>query len=132
MIAQLEINTRSAAELVDITAEVQRTVREQGMQSGVCHVFVPHTTAGLTLNENWDPSVQADMLMELDKIVPWHDDYRHGEGNSAAHIKASLMGFSQTLLVEDGRLVLGTWQGVYLAEFDGPRRRRVLVKLMSD
>ncbi len=132
MTAQLEINTTSAAELVDITAKVQRTVREQGMQSGVCHVFVPHTTAGLTLNENWDPSVRADMLMELDKIVPWHDDYRHGEGNSAAHIKASLMGFSQTLLVEDGRLVLGTWQGVYLAEFDGPRRRRVLVKLLSD
>ena len=132
MIAQLEINTRSRAELADITAAVQQTVREQGMQSGVCHVFVPHTTAGLTLNENWDPSVRADMLMELDKIVPWHDNYRHGEGNSAAHIKASLMGFSQTILVEDGRLVLGSWQGVYLAEFDGPRRRRVLVKLVTD
>jgi len=132
MIAQLEIATRSAAELVDITAEVQQTVKEKGMQSGVCHVFVPHTTAGLTLNENWDPSVRADMLMELDKIVPWQDNYRHGEGNSAAHIKASLMGASQTILVEDGRLVLGTWQGIYLAEFDGPRRRRVLVKLVGD
>jgi secondary thiamine-phosphate synthase enzyme len=132
MIAQLEINTKSAAELVDITAEVQRIVKEKGMQSGVCHVFVPHTTAGLTLNENWDPSVRRDMLMELDKIVPWHDNYRHAEGNSAAHIKASLMGFSQTILVEDGRLVLGTWQGIYLAEFDGPRRRRVLVKLVSE
>jgi secondary thiamine-phosphate synthase enzyme len=132
MLAQLEINTRSAAELVDITAVVQRTVAEKGMQSGVCHVFVPHTTAGLTLNENWDPSVRGDILMELDKIVPWGDNYRHAEGNSAAHIKASLMGFSQTLLVEDGRLVLGTWQGIYLAEFDGPRRRRVLVKLVSD
>jgi secondary thiamine-phosphate synthase enzyme len=132
MIAQLEINTKSAAELVDITAEVQRIVKEKGMQSGVCHVFVPHTTAGLTLNENWDPAVRADILMELDKIVPWHDNYRHAEGNSAAHIKASLMGFSQTLLVEDGRLVLGTWQGIYLAEFDGPRRRRVLAKLVSE
>ena len=132
MISQLEINTRSAAELVDITAAVQRTVREKGMQSGVCHVFVPHTTAGLTLNENWDPDVRWDMLMELDKIVPWRDNYRHGEGNSAAHIKASLMGSSQTLLVEDGRLVLGSWQGIYLAEFDGPRRRRVLVKLVGD
>ena len=132
MIAQLEVNTTSAAELVDITAVVQRTVMEQGMQSGVCHVFVPHTTAGLTLNENWDPSVRGDMLMELDKIAPWDDNYRHAEGNSAAHIKASLMGFSQTLLVEGGRLVLGTWQGIYLAEFDGPRRRRVLVKLVSD
>jgi len=132
MITQLEINTRSTAELVDITAEVQRTVREQGMQSGVCHVFVPHTTAGLTLNENWDPDVRADILMELDKIVPWRDNYRHAEGNAAAHIKASLMGASQTILVEDGRLMLGTWQGIFLAEFDGPRRRRVLVKLVSD
>ena len=131
-IAQLEIATKSRAELVDITAAVQQAVREQGMQSGVCHVFVPHTTAGLTLNENWDPSVRADMLMALDKIVPWDDDYRHGEGNSAAHIKASLMGFSQTILVEDGRLALGSWQGIYLAEFDGPRRRRVLVKLVRD
>ncbi len=132
MIAQLEIATKSVAELVDITTEVQQTVKEKGMQSGVCHVFVPHTTAGLTLNENWDPSVRADMLMELGKIVPWNDNYRHGEGNSAAHIKASLMGASQTILVEDGRLVLGAWQGIYLAEFDGPRRRRVLVKLVGD
>jgi secondary thiamine-phosphate synthase enzyme len=131
MITQLGVNTRSAAELVDITAAVQQAVREQGGQSGVCHVFVPHTTAGLTLNENWDPSVRADMLMELDKIVPWNDNYRHSEGNSAAHIKASLMGSSQTILVDEGRLVLGTWQGIYLAEFDGPRRRRVLVKLVS-
>jgi secondary thiamine-phosphate synthase enzyme len=132
MITQLEINTRATAELVDITAAVQQTVQEKGMQSGVCHVFVPHTTAGLTLNENWDPSVRADMLMELDKIVPWNDGYRHSEGNSAAHIKASLMGFSQAILVEEGLLVLGSWQGIYLAEFDGPRRRRVLVKLVSD
>jgi secondary thiamine-phosphate synthase enzyme len=132
MIAQLEISTKSRAELVDITAEVQRMVREKGMQNGVCHVFVPHTTAGVTLNENWDPTVRADILMELDKIVPWHDNYHHAEGNAAAHIKASLVGCSQTLLVEDGRLVLGTWQGIFLAEFDGPRRRRVLVKLVGD
>jgi len=104
MIIQLEIATRSAVELVDITGVVQQTVKEKGVQSGVCHVFVPHTTAGLTLNENWDPGVRGDMLTELDKIVPWRDNYRHAEGNSAAHIKASLMGFSQTLLVEDGRL----------------------------
>ena len=132
MVTQLEISTKSAAELVDITAEVQQTVREKEMQSGVCHVFVPHTTAGLTLNENWDPSVRADILMELGKIVPLRDNYRHAEGNSAAHIKASLMGASQTILVEDSRLVLSTWQGIYLTEFDGPRRRRVLVKLMGD
>lgn len=130
MIAQLEISTKSRAELVDITAEVQRTVREHGVQSGICHVFVPHTTAGVIVNENWDPTVRADILMELDKIVPWNDNYRHAEGNTAAHIKASLVGSSQTIPVEDGRLVLGTWQGIFLAEFDGPRRRRVLVKLV--
>jgi len=132
MIAQLEINTKSRAELVDITAEVQRIVREKGVQSGICHVFVPHTTAGLTINENWDPTVGQDILMQLDKLVPWHGNYRHAEGNAAAHIKASLTGSSQTLLVQDGRLVLGTWQGIFLAEFDGPRRRRVLVKLVGD
>ena len=130
MIAQLEISTKSRAELVDITAEVQRTVREHGVQSGICYVFVPHTTAGVIVNENWDPTVRADILMELDKIVPWNDNYRHAEGNAAAHIKASLVGSSQTIPVEDGRLVLGTWQGIFLAEFDGPRRRRVLVKLV--
>jgi secondary thiamine-phosphate synthase enzyme len=130
MIAQLEISTKSRAELVDITAEVQRTVREHGVQSGICYVFVPHTTAGVIVNENWDPTVRADILMELDKIVPWNDNYRHAEGNTAAHIKASLVGSSQTIPVEDGRLVLGTWQGIFLAEFDGPRRRRVLVKLV--
>ncbi|MEE8162413.1 MAG: secondary thiamine-phosphate synthase enzyme YjbQ [Anaerolineae bacterium] len=132
MVAQLEIDTRSAAELVEITAGLQETVKEKGMQSRVCHVFVPHTTAGLTVNENWDPNVRGDMLVELDKIVPLHDSYRHAEGNSAGHIKASLVGFSQTLLVEGGRLVLGPWQGIDLAEFDGPRRRRILVKLVSD
>jgi len=131
MIAQLEINTKSRAELVDITAEVQRVVGESGLQSGICYVFVPHTTAGVIVNENWDPTVRADILMELDKIVPWNDNYRHAEGNAAAHIKASLAGSSQAIPVEDGRLVLGTWQGIFLAEFDGPRRRRVLVKLVS-
>ena len=99
MIAQLEISTKSRAELVDITAEVQRTVREHGVQSGICYVFVPHTTAGVIVNENWDPTVRADILMELDKIVPWNDNYRHAEGNTAAHIKASLVGSSQMIPV---------------------------------
>jgi len=132
MIAQLEISTKSRAELVDITAEVQRVVGERGLQSGICFVFVPHTTAGVIVNENWDPTVPEDILMELDKIVPWNDNYRHAEGNAAAHIKASMVGSCQMIPVEGGRLVLGTWQGIFLAEFDGPRRRRVLVKLMSD
>jgi secondary thiamine-phosphate synthase enzyme len=129
---QIEVPTRSHDELVDITDQVQKVVSQSGIKTGLCHVFVPHTTAGLTLNENWDPAVRRDMLMALGKMVPWDDDYQHGEGNSAAHVKASLMGFSHTLLVEDGRLTLGSWQGIYLAEFDGPRRRRVLVDVPGE
>jgi secondary thiamine-phosphate synthase enzyme len=129
---QIEVPTRSHDELVDITDQVQKVVSQSGIKTGLCHVFVPHTTAGLTLNENWDPAVRRDMLMALGKMVPWDDDYQHGEGNSAAHVKASLMGFSHTLLVEDGRLPLGSWQGIYLAEFDGPRRRRVLVDVLGE
>ncbi len=129
---QIEVPTRSHDELVDITDQVQKVVSQSGIKTGLCHVFVPHTTAGLTLNENWDPAVRRDMLMALGKMVPWDDDYQHGEGNSAAHVKASLMGFSHTLLVEDGRLTLGSWQGIYLAEFDGPRRRRVLVDILGE
>jgi secondary thiamine-phosphate synthase enzyme len=131
MTQQIEVHTRSHAELVDITAPIQQAVSRNGVQAGLCHVFVPHTTAGLTLNENWDPAVRRDVLMALDKLVPWDDDYQHGEGNSAAHVKASLMGFSHTLVVENGRLALGSWQGIYLAEFDGPRRRRVLVSVVG-
>lgn len=132
MAQQIEVRTRSHDELVDITDRVQQVVGRSGVQTGLCHVFVPHTTAGLTLNENWDPAVRRDMLMALAKLVPWDDDYQHGEGNSAAHVKASLVGFSHTLLVESGRLILGSWQGIYLAEFDGPRRRRVLVRVSGE
>lgn len=132
MTQQIEVHTRTHDELVDITGQIQQAVSQSGVETGVCHVFVPHTTAGLTLNENWDPSVRRDMLVALNKLVPWDDGYQHGEGNSAAHIKASLMGFSHTLLVENGRLALGSWQGIYLAEFDGPRRRRVLVRVVGE
>lgn len=132
MAQQIEVRTRSHDELVDISDQVQQVVRRSGVKTGLCHVFVPHTTAGLTFNENWDPAVRRDMLMVLDKLVPWDDDYQHSEGNSAAHVKASLMGSSHTLLVENGRLALGTWQGIYLAEFDGPRRRRVLVSVVGE
>ncbi|MCR4405678.1 MAG: secondary thiamine-phosphate synthase enzyme YjbQ [Anaerolineae bacterium] len=128
---RLQVRTSSHAELVDITAEVQRVVRESGVQQGICHVFAPHTTAGLTLNENCDPSVAEDILMVLDKLVPWRGGYRHTEGNAAAHVKASLMGNSITMFVQNGTLALGTWQGLFLAEFDGPRQRQVWVKVVS-
>ena len=129
---QIEVNTRRRQEFQDITAEVQRIIRENGFQDGLCYLFCPHTTAGLTLNENWDPTVRQDIGMVLDELVPQRPDFRHREGNSPAHIKTSLVGSSLALFVEEGKLLLGTWQGVFLAEFDGPRRRRVLVKLLSD
>jgi len=138
MRCEIEVQSRSRAEFVDITPLVQDLVQRSGVQEGTCTAFVPHTTAAVTCNENWDPSVQADILATLERLVPWcitgtpGSSYTHDEDNSAAHIKASLLGASQTLLVKGGRLALGTWQGLYLAEFDGPRQRRVLVRIMND
>jgi secondary thiamine-phosphate synthase enzyme len=128
---QLDVRTPSHACMVDITGRVSRVVSQSGVDQGVCYVFVPHTTAGLTINENADPTVQSDILDRLDKLVPWRDGYQHSEGNSAAHIKASLMGPSHAVLVRNGELWLGTWQGVFLCEFDGPRSRRVWVKVVA-
>jgi secondary thiamine-phosphate synthase enzyme len=126
---QISVSTRSRTELVEITAEVQRAVAESGVQNGLCHIYVPHTTAGVTINENADPSVREDILMELNKLIPLQDNYQHREGNAAAHIKASIVGSSQIIQVQDGRLVLGTWQGIFFCEFDGPRSRRVLASV---
>ena len=128
---QLNVRTPSRACMVELTKQVQEAVTRNGVEEGVCYVFVPHTTAGLTINENADPTVQSDMLQALDKIVPWRDNYDHAEGNSAAHVKASMMGASLSILVHGGRLRLGMWQGIYLCEFDGPRHRQVYVKVMS-
>ena len=125
----LHLQTRSATELVDITGEVQALVTASHVQEGLCVVYVPHTTAGVTLNEAADPSVKADLLMELNKIVPFQDRYQHREGNSAAHIKATLVGSSVTIPMSGGSLALGTWQGIYFCEFDGPRRRQVWVRI---
>jgi secondary thiamine-phosphate synthase enzyme len=130
-VVQVEVETTAHSELQDITARVQQAVVESAVGEGVCHLFVPHTTAGLTLNENWDPDVRADLVRAWAAMVP-DVRYRHGEGNSPAHLMSSLVGASQTLLITGGRLVLGSWQGVYLAEFDGPRTRRVLVKCVVD
>jgi secondary thiamine-phosphate synthase enzyme len=126
---EIRVSTRSHTELVDISGEVQKVVADSGVRDGVCHVYVPHTTAGVTINENADPSVREDILMELNKVVPLQDNYRHLEGNAAAHIKATIVGSSETILVQGGRLLLGTWQGIFFCEFDGPRSRRVLVNV---
>lgn len=119
------VNTASRVEFVDITPKVKKSVAESGVREGFCVVYVPHTTAGITINENADPDVVSDIIMHLSRLVPPSGNFRHSEGNSDAHIKASLMGFSQTLLVQDGNIVLGRWQALYFCEFDGPRQRKV-------
>ncbi len=126
------IKTAARSEMIDITGRVAALVRESGINQGTCQAFVPHTTAAVTINENADPDVPRDILAALDRIVPLSAGYRHAEGNAAAHVKASLFGSSQTLLIEDGSLVLGTWQSLFFCEFDGPRTRKVLVKLTAD
>ncbi len=131
MIRQLRVNTNTRTELVDITQGVQQLVTESGIRSGMCHIFVPHTTSAVTINENSDPNVGRDILKELNKVIPFDDQYGHGEGNSAAHIKASIVGVSEAVMVEEGRLALGTWQAVFFCEFDGPRDRRVMVKVIG-
>lgn len=129
---QLRISTSHTTELVDITARVQSALGELGAFDGVLYLFCPHTTAGLTLNENWDPDVQRDMLLTVDgHIAPPDSRHRHGEGNSPAHIKTSLFGSNTLVFVEEGKLQLGQWQGLYLAEFDGPRSRQIWLKFLS-
>ncbi len=125
----ITLQTSHHTDMVEITREVQKVVAESGVKDGVCTIFSPHTTAAITINENCDPDVVRDFTMEIDKIVPWEDGYRHFEGNSAAHLKASLIGFSEQVIIENGKLVLGTWQGIYFCEYDGPRHRKVYVKI---
>ncbi|MGB2697328.1 MAG: secondary thiamine-phosphate synthase enzyme YjbQ [Candidatus Zixiibacteriota bacterium] len=131
MIKQLNVKTSSRVELVDITSLIQSTVRESKVNSGICSVYVPHTTAGVTINENADPSVKSDIIKELNKVIPFDDKYSHLEGNAAAHIKSTLVGASETIMIENGSLVLGTWQGIFFCEFDGPRTRKVIIKIIQ-
>ncbi len=128
----LEVKTTRRTELVDITAEVQQRVTAAGVGHGVCQLYVPHTTAGLTINESDDPDVARDIEGALDRLIPLDGPYRHGEGNSDAHIKSTLIGVSQTVYVEEGRLALGRWQGIFFCEFDGPRRRHVRIRIVPD
>ena len=126
----LSIKTNAQTEMLDITSQVQEMITAEGFQNGICMLYVPHTTAGITINESADPSVRKDILMVLNQVVPWKADYRHMEGNSPAHVKSSLMGASQLVAVENGQMVLGTWQGIFFCEFDGPRTRKLLLKFM--
>ena len=127
----LQVKTSAHNEFVDITGLVQSAVGESGVDDGACLVYVPHITAGVTINENADPSVRADMLMMLDKMVPESMKYTHAEGNSPGHVKSSLVGCSAHVPVRAGRLSLGTWQGIYFCEFDGPRTRQVWVQMLQ-
>ncbi|MBU9721055.1 MULTISPECIES: secondary thiamine-phosphate synthase enzyme YjbQ [Bacillaceae] len=126
---KLSLKTKSRDEMIDVTREVQQFVMEEGLKNGVVYIYCPHTTAGITINENADPDVKHDMLMRWDEVYPWtHKKYRHMEGNSASHLKASTVGASQVVIVSDGELILGTWQGIYFCEFDGPRTRTMFLK----
>ena len=127
----IEVKTQAREELVDITARVREELVSSGVKDGICYVYVPHTTAAVTINESADPSVKEDILMSLRKIVPDSLAYRHSEGNSPAHVKASLIGSSIKVIIEEGQLSLGTWQGIFFCEFDGPRSRRVFIKASS-
>ncbi|TET83703.1 YjbQ family protein [candidate division TA06 bacterium] len=132
MLKEISVSTKSRTSLVDITADVRKVVKESKVKNGVCHIYVPHTTAALTINENADPSVKTDILKELNKVIPFDDNYSHLEGNAAAHIKSSVIGVSETVFIEGNQLRLGTWQGICFCEFDGPRRRSVLVRIVAD
>ena len=128
----LAVKTREKTELIDITSDINRIVQKSGVAQGLCMLYVPHTTSAVTINESADPSVKSDILMILNQIVPWEANYRHMEGNSPAHVKSTLVGPSEVVAVENGRLVLGTWQGIFFCEFDGPRNRKIHVRIMEE
>jgi secondary thiamine-phosphate synthase enzyme len=128
MILTLSVATRNRSEMIDITSKVEEELKKSGLKDGVCLLFVPHTTAGITINESADPSVATDIQAMLNKLIPWEGSYRHLEGNSAAHIKSGLIGNSVMVFVESGHLKLGTWQGIFFCEFDGPRSRKLYIQ----
>ena len=128
----ISVKTGARTEMIDITSQVQDAVRKSGVQDGVCMLYVPHTTAAVTINEGADPSVRSDIMMVLNQIVPWQAEYRHLEGNSPAHIKSTLVGASELVGIESGSLVMGTWQAIFFCEFDGPRNRKLHVRVISE
>jgi secondary thiamine-phosphate synthase enzyme len=131
MIKEFVLSTSNRNELVDITQEVKDIVKQSKIKEGVCIVYCPHTTAAITINESEDPAVQRDIITNLSKLIPENGDYHHSEGNSDSHIKSSIIGASETLIIKDNNLILGTWQNIYFAEFDGPRQRKVIVKILD-
>lgn len=131
MVKYINVRSRARNEFIDITDKIQEVVKEEGITSGICYIYVPHTTAGITINEGADTSVQRDIQVALSKLVPFEAEYSHREGNADAHIKSTLVGISSVVFVEDGKLVLGTWQAIYFCEFDGPRHRRVALKIIK-
>jgi secondary thiamine-phosphate synthase enzyme len=126
---QINIKTSKREEIIDITDQIQQTIKDSSVQEGYCHIFIPHTTAGITINENADRNVKIDFLHILGRLIPRSGDYLHSEGNSDSHVKASLVGFSQNILIQGGQMLLGTWQGLWFCEFDGPRSRKVIITL---
>ena len=128
---QIPVKTHARTQMIDITSQVRRVVEDSKIQNGLVHVCSLHTTGAITINENADPAVETDILNTINKVIPWDDHFKHMEGNSAAHIKVSLFGPSELIPLENGALVLGTWQGIFFCEFDGPRNRRVNVKIMA-
>ena len=131
MIHEISIATEKQSQLLEITGKIQSLIEKSTVKDGIALLFVPHTTAAVTINENADPDVASDLLQGLNKLIPLHDNYRHAEGNSAAHIKSSLIGTSEQLIIRNGKLLLGTWQGIYFCEFDGPRKRKLQIKLLT-
>ena len=129
MILELSVKSHKREEFINITSDIEDKVKESGISSGFCHIFIPHTTAGVTINEGADPDVLRDLEYGLDRCVPYEGEYHHMEGNSPAHIKSSIVGCEKTIFIDNGCLVLGTWQSIYFCEFDGPRTRKVLVKI---
>lgn len=127
----INVKSTTRCELIDITSKVAKSVKESGIETGLCMLYVPHTTAAVTINEGADPNVRRDIRMALDKLIPWDDGYEHLEGNSAAHIKSSLVGVSEIVAVENGQLILGTWQKIFFCDFDGPRSRNVYIRVLA-
>lgn len=127
----LSVKSKTRTELIDITSQIQKAVRSSSVSEGICMLYVPHTTAAITINESADPWVASDIMMVLNQFIPWKHDYRHLEGNSPAHIKSTLVGASEMIAIENSNLVLGTWQGIFFCEFDGPRTRKVHMRLMK-